>query len=182
MPNLYLVRHGKAKAGWGDDVDPGLDELGRKQAAQAADDLARLGPLEIISSPLARTRQTSSPLADTWKKTPRIEERVGEIASPTKDLEQRTQWLIKVMGEKWPDLDQDLQAWRRGVIEALCELESDTVVFTHFIAINVVTGEAKGDNRVVNFRPGNGSVTIIETSGKKLSLIELGKEADTRVG
>ena len=33
MPLIYFVRHGKAAAGFSEDADPGLNDLGRAQAA-----------------------------------------------------------------------------------------------------------------------------------------------------
>jgi broad specificity phosphatase PhoE len=43
MAKLYLVRHGKATAGWGMQKDPGLDDLGRAQAKAAALDISPVG-------------------------------------------------------------------------------------------------------------------------------------------
>ncbi|MBK9972334.1 MAG: histidine phosphatase family protein [Acidimicrobiaceae bacterium] len=57
MPRLYLVRHGRAAAGWNTDPDPGLDAVGRHQAAAMTARLAPLGPLELVSSPLLRCRR-----------------------------------------------------------------------------------------------------------------------------
>ena len=57
MTQLYLVRHGRAAAGWNTDPDPGLDDIGRAQAAAAADRLAPIGPLPIVTSPLRRCRE-----------------------------------------------------------------------------------------------------------------------------
>jgi len=181
MTKLYLVRHGKARAGWNENLDPGLDDQGGRQAAEVAQALAPLGPLDLLSSPLARARETCQLLAEIWEVTPRIEERVGEIPSPTEVLEERGRWLVELMGKKWQDLGPELQSWRQGIIQALCELDADAVVFTHFIAINVVVGEARGDSRVVCFLPANGSITMVEANGGELSLVELGIEAHTRV-
>jgi len=182
MAKLYLVRHGKAQTGWDNDYDSGLDELGRQQARAAAAILAPLGPLPIVTSPMARTRETSLPLAETWGLTPRIEERVSEIPSPTLDLTARTAWLIRVMGDRWSNLGAALQRWRKGVIEALLEIDGDTVIFSHFIAINVTAGEATGDDRVVVFLPDNGSITIIETGAAGLAVLRYGSEAATIIG
>ena len=179
MARLYLVRHGKAASGWGESYDPGLDDLGRVQAEATAQALAPLGPLTMISSPLVRAVETSVPLAETWCTTPRVEVRVGEIPSPTDDLLDRAQWLQDVMGDKWSNLDADLESWRRGVIDALRELDADTVVFTHFIAINAAVGVAIGDDSVTCFRPDNGSITIIDVKNDMLSLIRLGAVAAT---
>ncbi|MDP9464079.1 MAG: histidine phosphatase family protein, partial [Actinomycetota bacterium] len=67
MTRLYLVRHGRAAAGWNTDPDPRLDALGLDQATSVARRLAPLGPLPILSSPLLRCRQTAAPLAEIWQ-------------------------------------------------------------------------------------------------------------------
>ncbi len=171
MARLYLVRHGKAEGDWGVEYDPGLDDLGREQAKATALSLAPLGPLNIISSPFARALETSAPLAEIWDATPRVDERIGEISSLTEHPGERAKWLQKVLGEKWSNLDGDLNVWRRCVIEALCEPEENAVIFSHSIAINVAMGEATGEDRVVCFWPENGSVTTIDVNGSVLSLI-----------
>ena len=181
MAKIYLVRHGKATAGWGMEKDPGLDDLGRAQAKAAALVLAPLGPLPIITSPLTRTRETSSPLAKIWDIEPQIEKRVGEIRFPSGNQSDRVQWLHSIMGDKWSNLDPALKVWRRQVIAALYSCHADCVVFSHFIAINAAVGHATGDDRVVSFRPDNCSITIMETNGNSLFLIERGVEAVTEV-
>ena len=59
--------------------------------------------------------------------------------------------------------------------------ETDAVVFCHFIAINVVVGAATGAEELIVFAPGNASLTEVGTDRGKLSLIALGREADTSV-
>ena len=181
MAKIYLVRHGKAMAGWGMEKDPGLDDLGHAQAKAAALTLAPLGPLPILTSPLARTRETSRPLAKIWGLEPRVEKRVGEIQFLSETPADRVRWLKEVMVDQWPNLDRDLRQWRQEVIEALVSIDTDTVVFTHYIAINVAVGHATENDRVVCFRPDNASITVLESNGDKLLLIERGTEAVTEV-
>ncbi|MBW2203747.1 MAG: histidine phosphatase family protein [Deltaproteobacteria bacterium] len=180
MAKLYLVRHGRATAGWSEDYDPGLDELGRSQAQRAAQVLKPLGILRIISSPLARACETAIPLAEAWGCSVEIEGRVGEIPPPSKGLKDRGLWLGEVMAQKWPDLSRDLKVWRKGIIEALLSLDSETVVFSHFIAINAAVGRATGDERVVSFMPNNGSITVISTDNGRLQLVRLGSQGETK--
>jgi broad specificity phosphatase PhoE len=85
------------------------------------------------------------------------------------------------MVSEWPSLDRELQQWRQEVIEALVSIDTNTVVFTHYIAINVVVGHATGDDRVVSFRPDNCSITVMETVANTLMLLERGVEAVTEV-
>ncbi len=194
MPRIYMIRHGKAAAGWDADADPGLDDLGRTQAEAAADDIEkRVGaPLPVLSSPLRRCRETAEPLSGRWGLQPVIEPRVAEVPSPVEDLRARGEWLRSIMAGTWADAvaagdgkhtayDSKLLAWRQSVVDALLELENDTVIFSHFIAINVALGHAVEDPRVICFKPDNGSVTVFETKGSTLSLLEQGREADTKV-
>ena len=183
MPIIYLVRHGKAAAGFGDHADPGLDDTGRKQAAAAATALARLGPLPIFSSPLARTQETAAPLAELWGVTPVIEPRVAEIPSPTQDLAERSRWLSGVMRQAWLQLEREagLAQWRDAMLDWVRGHEESCVVFCHFIAINVIVGAAIGTDLLISFHPDNGSVTTLQVEAGRLQLVELGLEAGTHV-
>lgn len=183
MPTIYMVRHGKAAAGFGGHVDPGLDDTGRQQAEATANYLASalLTPIDIVSSPLARARETAAPLAARWGTQASIEQRVAEIPSPTNDLDERVEWLRKVMADQWENLPRNLHDWRRDMIDCILGYESDTVVFCHFIAVNVIVGAATEADALITFAPDNGSITRFDTEGGRIRLIELGSEANTRV-
>jgi broad specificity phosphatase PhoE len=192
MPTIYMIRHGEAAAGWDADTDPGLSEKGQTQAEAVAREIERrVGKrLPILSSPLRRCRETAMPLSKGWDCEPVIETRVAEVPSPIEELEARGIWLRRLMAGTWADAALpenngngalDLLAWRQSVIDALTGLHGDTVIFSHFIAINVAAGAALGDDRLVAFRPDNCSVTVFETVGSSLSLVEKGREAETKV-
>jgi broad specificity phosphatase PhoE len=183
MARLYFVRHGRAAATFTEDYDPGLDEMGRRQAIAAADRLESLGPLPIISSPLKRCHETSAPLSQRWDAAPTIAQEVAELPSPMKDLQERGAWIRNLMQGTWRDADSAvLDLWRKSVIDRVKAIDQDTVVFSHFVAINVIVGHIMDDDAVVVFAPDNCSVTVLETDGEQLSLIEKGSEADTAVG
>ncbi len=182
MTKIYMVRHGQASAGWDGDIDPGLSPLGLEQAKAAAKYLAPLGPIQVLTSPLARARETARALCSLWQIEPRVESRVAEIPSPTRDLVQRSQWLHKVMRDRWSNLDISLQNWRKRMIDAVGEITEDTIIFSHFIAINVLVGESIDNDLVVGFLPDNASVTTLEVHDKKITLLKKGKEAKTIIG
>lgn len=181
MPTLYLVRHGRAAAAWDRETDPGLDALGHEQAKSLVQELGSLAPIELIVSPLARTRETAAPLAAAWQVEPRIEPRVGEIPSPVRGLAERGQWLRQIASRAWSQLDEPLRQWRGAVLAALSEVNREAVVVTHYIAINAAVGAAVSDDRVVNFQPDYCSVTILRSAGGRLELVRRGAEAATRV-
>ena len=181
MPTLYLVRHGRAAAGWDRDLDPGLDVRGHQQARGLVQQLVSLAPMDLIVSPMARTRETTVPLAAAWQIEPRIEPRVGEVQSPVSGLKERGLWLREIGTRAWPQLDAPLRQWRDQVLAALAERDRDAVVVTHYIAINIAVGAAVGDDRVVNFQPDYCSVTVLRSTDGRLELFRRGAEAATRV-
>ena len=183
MAAIFLVRHGRAAAGFGVHRDPGLDDVGREQAAHAARELARMlpEPVPVCVSPLARTRETATPLVAMWGVQPTVEERIAEIPSPTTNLRERAAWLRDVMRGKWVDLEPPLLKWRLAMIEWALAQETDVVAFSHFLAINVLVGAAREEDDLITCAPDNGSITRLDNSGGRLTLVALGREARTRV-
>jgi broad specificity phosphatase PhoE len=177
---IYLIRHGEPAATWSAHPNPGLTDLGARQAADAAETLARAGAKRAITSPLQRSRETAAPFERAMETHARIEPAVGEIITPP-GIEDRGAWLKSVMAGRWTGLGPEFDNWRAGVMGALDKLQDETAVFSHFIAINVVVGILTGDDRVVIFKPGHCSITKLVRRGGKLEIAELGAEAATIV-
>ena len=190
MTRIYMIRHGKAAAGWDGDADPGLNELGRAQAEAVAKKVQALvaTPVPIYSSPLKRCQETAAPLAAAWGVTPQIEAGVGEIPPPLEDLTERTQWLRRVMAGTWEGLYRDavsvesgvdFRGWNDNVVNTLNAFKGEAVViFSHFIALNAAYCAATGAADVVSFAPENCSLSIFGTDGTSLSLVAQGEETE----
>jgi broad specificity phosphatase PhoE len=189
MTKVYLVRHGEAAAGWGQDIDPPLSEKGKSQANKASqilgEKIENIRGLACISSPIKRAHETAQTFAEQYNKNIILEPRVAEIPSPGLDLEKRMPWLMSVMGDKWSNLDNELKSWRQSCIDFILSLEQDTVIFSHYIAINVLIGHCQNDDRVICFRPDNCSIHEFEIesrdSQESIKIIKLGKEAETKI-
>lgn len=182
MTRLYLVRHGEASAAWHVAADPGLSDLGRRQAGEAARKLARLGPLDILSSPLLRARETAEPTSRIWDRSIGIADDVAEIPSPADlPLSERQKWLVELMQGGWAKAAAPQLKWRETLIGFLAAQPRDIAIFSHFVAINVAVGAALGCDDVICFRPANASITIIGAENGRLALIEQGEEATSVV-
>lgn len=189
MPTLYFVRHAKPAASWGEDPDPGLDSVGHTQAMLTAEALSkRTRNLPILTSPLKRCRETATPLENTWSTQASVFASVAEIPAPPLGLAERHQWLVTAMAGTWRELQDsappqspDFLSWRADLLAAVKRIPEDAVIYTHFIAINVLVGEAQGSDRVVCFRPDHASVTVVDTDSGTPRIVELGREAITSV-
>jgi broad specificity phosphatase PhoE len=189
MPRIYLVRHAKPAAAWGDDPDPGLDPLGATQATAVTQHLAKaMARAPVYTSPLRRCRETARPLCELWECAATVLPSVAEIPSPRLDSTARREWLTAGMRGTWRELHDrappgsiDYLQWRRRVVDSLLALPHDCVVYTHYILINVAVGAAQKRDDVLCFRPDHASVTVLDASGQRLRLIELGREAQTGV-
>ena len=188
MSRLFLIRHGRPAATWGDqDLNPGLDAQGLAQAEAARDYLMSLPeaerPRRVVSSPLKRCRETAQPTALALGVQVEIDPGVGEIPTPAGlSAEDRPAWLREVFAGRWADAkgDLDYDQWRRDVVAALVN-RSGTAVFSHYVAINAVISLLTDDERVLVFRPDHASVSVLESDGESLTLIKRGPEASTGV-
>jgi broad specificity phosphatase PhoE len=181
MARIHLVRHGQASAGFDADPDPGLDDLGRAQAVKVASELVTKGPMPIRTSPLLRCQETAEPLAALWGAEPIVDPAVTEVAAPTADLAGRSVWLRGAMAGEWSALEDAPRRWRDTLLGAVAAIDIDTVIFTHFVAINAVIGAATGSDRVLVERLANGSRTVVETRPEGLVLVEAGGSGTSAV-
>ncbi|MBI3800376.1 MAG: histidine phosphatase family protein [Deltaproteobacteria bacterium] len=178
---LYLIRHGRPSAGFAEAQDPGLDEVGRQQAEAVAQELAALGPLAMLTSPLKRARETAVPLEAVWRVQARVEQAVAEIPTPTADPLTRSSWLHQALRGRWSELPTVYQQWREQVAAALSALTTPTVITTHFVAINAAVGVATGDDRMICFEPDHCSCTVLEVADGTLRVVTLGRQRATRI-
>jgi len=157
LTTVILVRHGRTAltethklSGRGGE-DPQLSELGREDAHKVALELAKVGnssvfaklvpPSAIISSPIARTRETAQVIGDLLGLTVDIDDDIAEIAFGEWDghtnqevaarwPEQYNAWRGDVQiappgGESLEDFDLRVQRGRARILE---QYEGQTVV------------------------------------------------------
>jgi broad specificity phosphatase PhoE len=177
---IYLVRHGRAAAGV-EDLDPGLDDLGRQQAACVAEALEGKTLHQLVASPMRRTRETAAPLGQRLGLSPVVRHEVFDPAMPS---DQRRTMIGPFMQSTWGAQPADLRAWRQRCVEAVLELglhasaaSRDLVVVSHYIAICAVIGEATDDDRVVPVPLANASISSFELVHGHLEVLAAGTTA-----
>lgn len=182
MPRILVIRHGEPARAWGEGDDPGLSDIGCAQADGAARVLKSMALAQIVTSPMRRCRQTAAAFEANAGLVSRIEPRVSEIAAPP-GVSDRRAWLAKTFpwreGEPptfWDDLDVSMRNWRGAVIAAALEIDSDTAIFTHFVAINVLIGAAQGESRTIVARPAFASIAELQSENGVLRLVAFGAQ------
>ena len=104
-----------------------------------------------------------------------------EIPSPGISLSERKNWLQEVFKKNINELEKPQQIWQSKILSALKDLTEPTIIFSHFMVINIVVSTLKNDPRMVSFYPDNCSITELENNEVKLNLISTGSELQTRV-
>lgn len=179
---LIVVRHGRTEANasgllLGQRLDPSLDALGERQAAALAAALPT--PARVITSPLARTRQTAAAFGgpvdvdDRW-----IELDYGELdGTPLRDVppEVWAAWradpnLAPGGGESLADLGVRVRAACEDLVEEAARV--DVVVVTHVSPVKASLAWALGVGDEVAWRAfvAPASITRIATAGPQPSL------------
>jgi broad specificity phosphatase PhoE len=179
---LIVVRHGRTEANasgllLGRRLDPGLDELGRRQASA----LAGVVPssARVVTSPLRRTRETAAALGrpvevdDRW-----IELDYGDLdGTPLREVPSDV-WSAWRADPSWaPPGGESLTELGTRVREA-CEsiaaeaAERDVVVVTHVSPVKAALAWALGVGDEISFRSfvAPASITSISTAGPAPSL------------
>ena len=169
---LVLIRHGRPDESHPTRAqDPPLTVLGQRQAEAVATQLASEGITRIISSPLARARETAQPLSeqlglpvqiiDGWAEADRHTQRYR--STETLRALGSTEWAV-FLQDPVAYLGGDGARFRADVLGALgaslaAGASGTVAVFTHGLPINVVLSHALGLQRIIHFAPGYGSLT-----------------------
>jgi 2,3-bisphosphoglycerate-dependent phosphoglycerate mutase len=195
---LVLVRHALPvrvdATPDGSPADPGLAELGHRQAARLVDALSQFDVDALYTSPATRARETAAPLADKLGLPLQVEAGVAEFDAdhtsyvPVEELRAANdaRWHALVQG----DLSQmavDPVAFRTRVVSGMETIVGRhpgrrVVVFTHSGVVNAYCGHVLGQPRALWFAPDYASVSRIGAArdGRRgvISLNETGHVRD----
>lgn len=173
---IRIIRHGDASAAPAASNDPGLSLTGVRQALDLPKQLGA-DPAMLLTSPLARARETALPISGAYGVDRIVVDEYGEL--PWRDgqtVAQRRDDIADVLGSSWSNLRVEWRDWRSRLIERALSERGDVIVVSHFVAINVLVGFATGDDRTVVVSPANASVTEFALENGTLSVTALGRQ------
>jgi len=110
MTRLLIVRHGETdwnrEGRWQGHAGPGLNELGRRQAAAIAARLLHESPQALVSSDLARATETAAAIGELTGLVARIDPRFREV-----DVGEWSSLTRAQVAERYPAAYRE---WERG--------------------------------------------------------------------
>lgn len=172
---MILVRHGQSEFNvvYGETRrdpgirDPGLTELGRRQAREAAELLRGHGIRRLIASPYARALETAELIAGALGLAVTVEPLVRErrafscdVGTPRSELGRRWTGLdfAHLDEQWWPDGEEsETEVARRGADFRAGMLKvhdwAEIAVITHWGFVRGLTGELLGNCETLRFDP-----------------------------
>lgn len=91
-------------------------------------------------------------------------------------MAERVAWLRTAVAGSWSELDDRYRAFRDGVVRRVAACARDTVIVSHFVAINAVIGACLDHDRLLIRHLANASVTAIDVVDGQLTLVHAGEE------
>jgi len=168
---LVLIRHARPSRDDGSDgpADPGLSEVGRRQAEALADWLGAEPFDAIYSSPMRRARETAAPLADRLGLKVTAEPDIAEYdagAASYIPIEE-----LKAAGDpRWMELPDDIPTFQQRVVDAVERIVSahgsgNVAVVCHGGVVNVYLSWVLKAEQALFFLPHYSSTSRVLASG-----------------
>ena len=103
-----------------------------------------------------------------------IDESFIEIPSSNIELNQKQEWLKKIIKMKKKDLPMLIQQWHKNIFFNISNIKKDTIIFTHFMVINSVVSDFVKADSIMHFFPDYTSITKV--------VLENGYIKDCKIG
>lgn len=180
MTRVFLARHGEPAPVQGSArTEWPLSRFGRNQAEHLADRLWEFAPLNVISGPSVRCRQSADLAAKALGRQVKIDPRLSDVPVPRGTADPEA-WLGQTFNFEqavyWRDLGPELNKWRTDTIQVVRELVEPAVLFTQFTNINAIFGAALKLESTVGCKPDYASLTEFSVVSGDIRLVMDGRE------
>jgi broad specificity phosphatase PhoE len=96
-------------------------------------------------------------------------------------MSERPSWLREMFSKDVDQFEKPQADWRDKIINVTHSFKSPTLIFSHFMVINVLVGYLQKSKKIVTFYPDNCSVTKMSLNQGMLSLEEIGSSQESVV-
>ena len=181
--SITLIRHGEAAGSWSENLDPGLSVNGIDQAKSLSLDNTNdyLKDYDFISSPRLRAIETSHFLARKFNKKVKINDIFDEIPSEGIKLEDKIDWLKKISSMPFKDLPNSVIDWQERIIKEILSFKQNSVIFSHFMVMNIVFGYINSSSKLLSFYPDYTSSIKVTLKDNEITSYQIDKEKKTKI-
>ena len=178
---IIFIRHGEAAISWENHSDPVLSDLGIAQSKNLThhNELQKLSNYNFISSPKLRAVQTAEYLTKKFDKELVIDKTFIEIPSDNIHLSKKREWFKQLIKTKKEDLPDNIKKWKDEILNKVKSFNHNTVIFTHFMVMNLLVSEFKSQDTLLCFYPDNASILKIEIKNKEFKNFSIEKDKKT---
>ena len=96
-------------------------------------------------------------------------------------MKDKMEWLGNISSMPIEDLPLEVAVWRKEIITSLLLTKSNTVIFSHFMVMNVIASYARDEQRLLSFYPDYTSFIKIVLRNESIYTIEFDKEKKTKI-
>tara|TARA_Y200000002_G_C22590677_1_gene625062 strand:- start:33 stop:596 length:564 start_codon:yes stop_codon:yes gene_type:complete len=180
---LIFIRHGEASDAWNNHPDPGLSKTGISQSNDLLNnkDLEALGSYSFISSPKLRAIETAKPLVKKFNKELKIDNDFIEIPSENIDLNDRQDWIQKIIKTNKKDLPDYVKLWSENIYKKTISFKKNSIIFTHFMVINALISDITSSDTLLYFHPGYTSIVKIKIAENKIQSFLIQESEKTHI-
>ena len=166
---IIFIRHAEAASSWENHSDPVLSDLGITQSKNLIhhNELQKLNNYNFVSSPKLRAIQTSEYLSKKFNKELVIDSTFIEIPSDNIHLSKKREWFKELIKTKKDDLPDNIKKWKDDILIKTKSFSQNTIIFTHFMVMNLLVSEFKSKDTLLCFYPDNTSILKIEIKNKE---------------
>ena len=91
-----------------------------------------------------------------------------EIPSKNIALNQKHNWLKKILKTKKDSLPEHIRTWSNEILNKLTIIQNDSVIFTHFMVMNSIVSSLIKSETLLSFYPDYASLLEIIIDNKKI--------------
>ena len=116
-----------------------------------------------------------------YNKDLKIQNKFSEIPSEKISNDKKQNWLREVMSQDINTLPEEIKSWQDNIMNALSSINSDAVIFSHFMVINAIAASVLRNSKLLYFYPDYTSCTRLLVKDNQIKQIILGNDKKTLI-
>ena len=110
-----------------------------------------------------------------------MQNQFSEIPSDDIPPHEKQDWLRGVMSQEIKTPPEAVKLWQNNIMSTLLNIDSDAIIFSHFMVINAVAASVLKNNKLLYFYPDYTSCTKLLVEDNQIIEIIVGDDKKTLI-